>query len=217
MNSYTSENENENIGVPARRKGRDMALHVRAASLVVAGAAVGAAWIGMQGDQRAHVVAQDVPASRVSVIIHDVSRPSLPAETFSPPEPVEHSASLASAVSPDLKPAIPAVNVIPPAPDASPPAEEPHAEPPSEEATVQQYSVNWDAIAACESTNNWSINTGNGFSGGLQFVPSTWSGYGGGEFAPMAHQATREQQIVVAERVLRGQGIGAWPVCGRRG
>ena len=75
----------------------------------------------------------------------------------------------------------------------------------------------WDQVAQCESTGNWAIDTGNGYHGGLQFSPSTWSGYGGGEFAPQANMATREQQIVVAERVLAGQGRGAWPVCGRRG
>lgn len=69
----------------------------------------------------------------------------------------------------------------------------------------------------CESSGNWSINTGNGYHGGLQFAPSTWTGHGGGEFAPSADQATREQQIIVAERVLATQGIGAWPVCGKRG
>ena len=78
-------------------------------------------------------------------------------------------------------------------------------------------SVNWDSVAACESGGNWSISTGNGYYGGLQFTPGTWAGYGGKEYAPNAHQATREQQIAVAEKVLRGQGIGAWPVCGRRG
>ena len=73
----------------------------------------------------------------------------------------------------------------------------------------------WDTVAACESSGNWAINTGNGYHGGLQFAPSTWSGYGGGEFAPVAYQATREEQIAVAEKVLAGQGKGAWPVCGR--
>lgn len=77
--------------------------------------------------------------------------------------------------------------------------------------------VNWDAVAACESGGNWHINTGNGFYGGLQFTYSTWLGYGGGAYAPRADLASREQQIAVAERVLAGQGIGAWPVCGRRG
>lgn len=71
----------------------------------------------------------------------------------------------------------------------------------------------WDRLAQCEAGGNWAIDTGNGFQGGLQFSPSTWSGYGGGEFAPTANQATREEQIVVAERVLAGQGWGAWPSC----
>ena len=73
----------------------------------------------------------------------------------------------------------------------------------------------WDTVAHCESSGNWAINTGNGYQGGLQFAPSTWSGYGGGQFAPAAHLATREQQIAIAEKVLAGQGKGAWPVCGR--
>ncbi|WP_433798445.1 transglycosylase family protein [Actinomycetospora sp. CA-084318] len=75
-------------------------------------------------------------------------------------------------------------------------------------------SVNWDAIAQCESSGNWAANTGNGFSGGLQFTPSTWKAFGG---TGQAHNASREEQIAVAERVLDGQGIGAWPVCGKKG
>ncbi|GAB3938912.1 resuscitation-promoting factor Rpf1 domain-containing protein [Corynebacterium tapiri] len=71
----------------------------------------------------------------------------------------------------------------------------------------------WDRLAQCESGGNWAINTGNGFQGGLQFTQSTWQGYGGGEFAPSAHLATREEQIVVAERTLAAQGWGAWPAC----
>ena len=72
----------------------------------------------------------------------------------------------------------------------------------------------WDQVAGCESGGNWAINTGNGYQGGLQFSSSTWSGHGGGEFAPAAHLATKEEQIAVAERVLGSQGKGAWPVCG---
>lgn len=68
----------------------------------------------------------------------------------------------------------------------------------------------WDALAQCESGGNWSINTGNGFSGGLQFTPSTWAAFGG-QGDPTS--ASREQQIAVAERVLAGQGWGAWPAC----
>lgn len=72
----------------------------------------------------------------------------------------------------------------------------------------------WDAVAQCESGGNWAINTGNGYHGGLQFAPGTWTGNGGGQYAPTADQATREQQIAVAERVLASQGKGAWPSCG---
>ncbi|WP_018297618.1 resuscitation-promoting factor Rpf1 domain-containing protein [Corynebacterium lubricantis] len=71
----------------------------------------------------------------------------------------------------------------------------------------------WDRLAQCESGGNWAINTGNGYHGGLQFSASTWQAYGGGEFAPYAYQATREQQIYVAEKTLAGQGWGAWPAC----
>jgi hypothetical protein len=72
----------------------------------------------------------------------------------------------------------------------------------------------WDQVARCESGGNWAINTGNGYQGGLQFAPGTWSSAGGSEFAPAAHLASREEQIAVAERVLARQGRGAWPVCG---
>lgn len=71
----------------------------------------------------------------------------------------------------------------------------------------------WDSLAQCEAGGNWAINTGNGFSGGLQFTPSTWLAYGGGQYAPQAHLATREQQIAVASKVQAGQGWGAWPAC----
>jgi hypothetical protein len=76
-------------------------------------------------------------------------------------------------------------------------------------------SHDWDAVARCESGGDWSINTGNGFHGGLQFTPSTWLASGGADFAPRADLATRDQQIAVAEKVLAEQGPGAWPTCGR--
>jgi len=72
----------------------------------------------------------------------------------------------------------------------------------------------WDAVAQCESTGNWSINTGNGYYGGLQFSASTWDAYGGQQYAPTANEATQGQQIAIAEKVLASQGPGAWPVCG---
>ncbi|GHD15042.1 transglycosylase [Streptomyces violarus] len=76
-------------------------------------------------------------------------------------------------------------------------------------------SSEWDAVAQCEAGGNWSINTGNGYYGGLQFSASTWSGYGGTKYASTADQATKEQQIEIGEKVLAGQGKGAWPVCGK--
>lgn len=71
----------------------------------------------------------------------------------------------------------------------------------------------WDRLAECESGGNWSIDTGNGYSGGLQFSPSTWEAYGG---SGKASDASRGEQIAVAERVLEGQGWGAWPSCSKQ-
>lgn len=71
----------------------------------------------------------------------------------------------------------------------------------------------WDRVAQCESNNDWNINTGNGFYGGLQFQQSTWEEFGGLSFAARADLATKEQQIAVAEGVLAVQGPRAWPVC----
>ncbi|MFJ3772116.1 transglycosylase family protein [Streptomyces sp. NPDC090075] len=75
----------------------------------------------------------------------------------------------------------------------------------------------WDKVAACESSGDWHINTGNGYYGGLQFTQSTWEAFGGTRYAPRADLATKDQQIAVAEKVLDGQGPGAWPVCSVRG
>ncbi|XCM28361.1 transglycosylase family protein [Streptomyces parvus] len=74
----------------------------------------------------------------------------------------------------------------------------------------------WEKVAACESSGNWAINTGNGYYGGLQFSGSTWAAFGGTQYAPRADLATRDQQIAIAERVLDGQGPGAWPTCSVR-
>ena len=78
-------------------------------------------------------------------------------------------------------------------------------------ATASAASVaTWDKVAQCESGGNWSINTGNGYYGGLQFTQSTWAGYGGTSYAAYADQATKQQQILIAEKVLADQGAGAW-------
>ena len=74
----------------------------------------------------------------------------------------------------------------------------------------------WDRVAQCESGGRWNVNTGNGYHGGLQFSPTTWKAFGGGDFASVAHKASRAEQIVVAERVLAKQGWGAWPTCSRK-
>ncbi|MGW5850008.1 transglycosylase family protein [Streptomyces sp. NPDC055254] len=73
----------------------------------------------------------------------------------------------------------------------------------------------WDRVAQCESGGNWAINTGNGYYGGLQFSSSTWAAFGGKAYAAQANQASKSQQIAVAEKVLKGQGKGAWPHCGK--
>ena len=80
-------------------------------------------------------------------------------------------------------------------------------------APAQAAGTVWDRVAACESGGNWSINTGNSFYGGLQFTRSTWLAYGGGQYAAYANQATKAEQIAVAQKTLRSQGPGAWPVC----
>jgi len=74
----------------------------------------------------------------------------------------------------------------------------------------------WDRIAQCESGGNWSINTGNGYYGGLQFAQSSWVAAGGLRYAPRADLATRTEQIRVAQTLQQMQGWGAWPVCSRQ-
>ncbi|MGW4162658.1 transglycosylase family protein [Streptomyces sp. NPDC004788] len=81
--------------------------------------------------------------------------------------------------------------------------------------TAQAASLDvWEKLADCESSAHWQINTGNGYFGGLQFSQSTWERYGGTHYAPRADLASKDQQIAIAERVLKGQGPGAWPACG---
>ncbi len=80
--------------------------------------------------------------------------------------------------------------------------------------TANADSVNWDAVAACESGGNWAINTGNGYYGGLQFTMGTWRVQ---RRLGCARRQLADEQIRVAENVLQSQGIGAWPFCGGRG
>ena len=85
------------------------------------------------------------------------------------------------------------------------------AEAPSPRATGK-----WDRLAACEASGDWHNARNPRYKGGLQMDSTFWARYGGLAFAPAPHLASREQQIVVAERGLAVQGPGAWPVCGRR-
>lgn len=99
------------------------------------------------------------------------------------------------------------------APAAAAPAPDPTPQPAAPPAPSGGWSVNWDAIARCESGGNWSINTGNGFYGGLQFDSGTWLSNGGGAYAPRADLATKDQQIAIAERVYAARGLSPW-ACG---
>ncbi|BCK53711.1 transglycosylase family protein [Nocardia wallacei] len=79
-------------------------------------------------------------------------------------------------------------------------------------STASAAAHDWDGVAQCESGGNWNINTGNGYYGGLQFSQSTWNANGG---SGSPANASKEEQIRVAENVLATQGVGAWPVCGQ--
>ena len=83
-------------------------------------------------------------------------------------------------------------------------------------APAQAAGSVWDAVAACESGGNWAIDTGNGYSGGLQFNSSTWNAFGGTRYASRANLASKSAQIATAQRVLAAQGPGAWPTCSQR-
>ena len=114
--------------------------------------------------------------------------------------------------------------VSPPPPPPPPPPPVVTPEPVVQEAPesastapvpVSSREAVWDRLAQCEAGGNWNINTGNGYSGGLQFVASTWISAGGGQYASAAHLASREQQIAVGEHIVASSGgtFRAWPGC----
>lgn len=82
---------------------------------------------------------------------------------------------------------------------------------PTESQPNTEWHADWDAIAECESGGNWHLDST--YDGGLQFHPDTWLAFGGGQYAPYAWQASRLQQIAIAEKVLASHGPGAWPHC----
>lgn len=121
------------------------------------------------------------------------------------PPPVHHSTPLLThKTAPPVHHSAPVVHA---------PVQTPHA------PSVSSFAggVNWDKLAMCEATGNWSINNGNGFYGGLQFSESTWLAYGGGAYAHYASDASKSAQISVALKVLAGQGPNAWPASHSRG
>lgn len=115
----------------------------------------------------------------------------------------------------------PQPEVSPPGPtslsaEAAVPEPEPAPQPTSSQAPANFATGDtmWDALAQCEAGGNWSISTGNGYYGGLQFSSATWKGYGGHAYAPNAHLATREQQIEIAEKARAAAGMrNTWPAC----
>jgi Transglycosylase-like domain len=99
----------------------------------------------------------------------------------------------------------------PPATSSAPPGPTRETTPP----TTPPVALNCDAVAQCESSGNWSDNTGNGYYGGLQFGTLTWLSNGGGAYAPRADVATKAQQIDIANRLYATRGAAPWPTCGR--
>jgi hypothetical protein len=87
--------------------------------------------------------------------------------------------------------------------------------PPRTVASAASWGL-WDRLAQCESSGNWASNSNPRYKGGLQFDAPTWRSYGGLQYAPSAHLATKAEQIAVAERLRAARGLQPWPVCGRR-
>ncbi|MFE7202784.1 transglycosylase family protein [Pseudonocardia alni] len=103
-----------------------------------------------------------------------------------------------------------------PAPAAPAPKPETKKEP-APSSSAKAADGTWDELAQCESSGDWSISTGNGYHGGLQFDKGTWSDFGGTTYAPTADGATKEQQIEIATKVRDARGgYGSWPACANK-
>jgi hypothetical protein len=143
-----------------------------------------------------------LPGGQVTTLARSalVDRAGANGATFAP-----NGADAAESVAPrlaDQPPTVPMQATLVTIPIAAPP-----------QATTYGGDTVWDALAMCEASGNWAANTGNGYYGGLQFSVATWNGYGGAEFAAYPHQATREQQIIVADRLRAARGYQPWPAC----
>ena len=192
--SYLTETENQPIEQPAEQRKNDSSLAVGATAVEQQGQA-GVAEVTFrttvtngQNGAREEISRRTVTEA-TPTIIKVGTRQAAPVAVA---PPAQQPAPAAAAAAPQPEPA--------PAPAAAP------APAPSSGST----GVDWDRIARCESTNNWSINTGNGYYGGLQFDIGTWLANGGGQYAPRADLATREQQIAVAETTYASRGMSPW-------
>lgn len=185
------------------------------AGISLSGLAPAAAWADEpQGPPPAEAVAlaeQGRPAKAVALAAQ-----GRPAEAIALAEqvpPAEQARPPAEQVPP------PAEQVPPPAEQARPPEQAPpppEQAPPAEVVPPADQRL-WDSIAACESGGNWSMNSGNGYYGGLQFNRQTWQAHGGQRYAALPHQASREQQMLVATQLRDARsGYGAWPACARK-
>lgn len=135
----------------------------------------------------------------------DLAADAGPTTTVEPVDMYTAMADIAAAIA-----ALPTTTTTAPAPPAR---VIPVAAPAAVPATSGSDLSVWDSLAQCETGGNWATASVPGFSGGLGFAHGTWSAMGGGEFAPIAAEATREQQIEIARRVLDSSGWGAWPGC----
>lgn len=148
------------------------------------------------------VAAQEPPEPRE--VPTSTTTATKPTRASVAPDPTTTSAATSTTAAP-----------LPPPPPPVPSSETSLASPPVPPPSGPVGATVWDRLATCESGGDWSYNGPSGYDGGLQFHPGTWTSSGGGQFAPFAWQATREQQITIAERLLAASGgrFSAWPGC----
>lgn len=167
------------------------------------------------------LVAATVASSAVAIAARG-TEPSVAHETHTTAVRAANAASFrpvqppAPDVDGALRDDVAALKAAQPQPEPEP-VEEPAAPPPppAPPAPVAATGSVWDRLAMCESSGNWASSVGT-YEGGLQFHPSTWDAYKPAGYPEAAYQASREQQIHVAEKVLARQGWGAWPACSRK-
>jgi hypothetical protein len=167
-------------------------------------------------------VSSDAPADDGAA---STTTTAAPASTTEPPAPSE-PATAATLTAPTTAAPAPTTTTAPPQSEAEvvavrapapPPPPTPTTAPPAPASTGQAGDPNdpasWDAMAQCEAGGNWSINTGNGYYGGLQFSLATWQSYGGTGYP---HEASKATQIAIGKKLQADRGWNAWPGCARQ-